>query len=125
VTRLHSAVTSGFTEPAELVLRDRAALESAWRTLHDGIAGNPVPTVDLSTRMVVLVALGPRNTGGHAIHVDSVTADGSRATVHYTATSPGPACMTAQMLTSPVDAVSAPRADGPVRFERRNVVQQC
>jgi hypothetical protein len=125
LTRLLSVATSGFTEPAELVLRDRAALESAWRTLHDGLPGNPAPPLDLATRIAVLVALGPRNTGGYTVRVDSVTTDGSRATVHYTVTSPGPSCMTTQALTSPVDVVSVARIDGAVRFDRRDVVQQC
>lgn len=125
LTRLHSAATSGFSEPAELVLRDRTALDDAWRTLHSSLPGNPAPTVDLSTKMVVLVALGTRNTGGHGVRVDSVMWDGSRTTVHYTATAPGSTCMTPQMITSPVDIVSVTRHDGPVRFERRNVVQPC
>src|SRR5437764_12715579 len=71
-TRLLSAVTSGFTEPAELVLRDEAALANAWRTLNNGVPGNPAPTVDFSKKMVVLLALGQRNTGGYAVRFDSM-----------------------------------------------------
>ncbi|MES2525045.1 MAG: protease complex subunit PrcB family protein [Gemmatimonadota bacterium] len=125
MTRVYSAATSGFTEPAELVLRDQAALDDAWRTLHSRLPGNPAPAVDLSTRMVVVVALGSRNTGGHGVRVDSVTSDGTRTTVHYTATAPGTSCMTTQMITSPVDIVSVARREGAVRFERRSVVQPC
>lgn len=125
LSRLYSAATSGFVEPAELPLRDRAALDGAWRTLHDGIPGNPAPAIDFASRMVVLVAIGPRNTGGYTVRVDAVTSDGSKATVQYTVTSPGPSCMTTQALTSPVDVVSVARLDGAVRFERRDVVQPC
>jgi hypothetical protein len=117
--------TSGFTEPVELVLRDRAALADAWRTLHAGLPGNPPPSVDLVSRMVVLVALGERSTGGHDVRVDGVVPDGDGATVRYTVTQPGPGCMTTQMITSPVVAVSVPRVAGDVRFERRTATQAC
>lgn len=124
-TRLLSATTSGFTEPAETVVREASTLASAWRTLHDGVPGNPPPSVDLVTRTVVVLALGPRNTGGYAVRTDSVTAEGTGATVHYTVTSPGPDCMTAQMLSSPVEIISFARADGQIRFVRRNATNPC
>jgi hypothetical protein len=124
-TRLLSAVTSGFTEPSNLVVRDAGALASAWRTIYDGIPGNPPPAIDLTQRMVVVLAQGPKNTGGFSIAVDSVTLDPSSVTVRYTATSPGPGCVTTQMTTSPIDVVSVPRSDLLVRFESRTVIQKC
>ena len=125
LTRLVSATTSGFTEPAELVLRDAPALAEAWRTLHGGIPAESPPAVDLARDMVVLVALGERSSGGHAVRVDGVSAAGDGATVRYTATRPGASCMTTMEITSPVDAVRVPRVDGAVRFERRDVVREC
>ena len=125
LTRLASATTSGFTEPAELVLRDAPALAEAWRTLHGGIPAESPPAVDLARDMVVLVALGERSSGGHAVRVDGVSPAGDGATVRYTATRPGASCMTTMEITSPVDAVRVPRVDGAVRFERRDVVREC
>ena len=124
-TRLLSMPTSGYAESAELVLRDAAAFAAAWRTLHQGIPGNPPPAIDFARRMVVLLALGQRNTGGHGIRFDAIVASGAGATVRYTVTSPGAGCMTTQAITSPVDVVSVPRVDGEIRFERRSVVQEC
>jgi hypothetical protein len=40
-------------------------------------------------------------------------------------TSPGPSCMTTQMLTSPVDVVVVRRIEGQAQFEARTVVQNC
>jgi len=124
-TRLVSMTTSGFTEPAELVLRDPTALAAAWRTLYGGVPGNPAPAVDFAQKMVVLVALGQRNTGGYAIRFDSMTVEAGVPRVRYTATSPGPSCMTTQSLTSPVDVVLVRRIDGQAQFDARKVVQDC
>jgi hypothetical protein len=125
VTRLASLQTSGYAEPAELVLRDAAAATAAWNRAHGGEAGTPFPDTDFTRRMVVLLALGERSTGGHAVRFDGMTTGGGGATVRYTATAPGPSCMTTQMMTQPVEIVSVPRVEGAVRFERRDVVEEC
>lgn len=117
--------TSGYTEPAELVLRDAGGAVDAWNTMYSGVAGNPPPAVDFARDMIVVVALGQRSTGGFTIRVDSVSTSGGGATVHYTVTTPGPSCMTTQMMTSPVDVVRVPRVEGDVRFDRRVIVQDC
>ena len=124
-TRILAQNTSGYPEPAELVLRDHAALEAAWRTLFAGSQGTPLPVVDFKKATLVLLALGEQRTGGHSVHFDRLTTQGSTAVVHYTATKPGPGCMTTMMVTSPVDLVSVPRIAGAVRFEKREVVEPC
>lgn len=125
VTRLASMQTSGYARPLELVVRDAAGWQAAWATLHDGMPGEPPPAVDFDGSMVLLVAIGERPTGGYDVRVDSVVPQGRGGRVHYTVVSPGPSCMTAQSLTSPVDVVRAPRLDGDVTFERRAVTQDC
>jgi hypothetical protein len=124
-TRILTQRTSGFDEEAERVIRDQAALESAWKTLFNGIPGNAPPAVDFTRETVLLVALGGRSTGGHAVRIDAVSRAGNGAVVQYTATSPGPGCMTTQSLTSPVEVVRTARIEGAVRFERRSIVQPC
>jgi hypothetical protein len=124
-TRLLSATTSGYTESAELVLRDKAAFAAAWNTVHNGIPGNPAPTVDFGQKMVVLVALGQRNTGGFSVSFDSMTVEAGTPRVRYTVTSPGASCMTAQVLTSPVDIVVVRRVEAQAQFIARPVVKEC
>jgi hypothetical protein len=124
-SRILTQNTSGFDESAELAIRDQAALESAWARLFNQVQGNPAPAVDFTRETVILVALGRRTSGGNAVRVDGVTRAGEGALVRYTATSPGPGCMTTQSLTSPVDVVRVPRISGAVRFERHEVVERC
>jgi len=125
VDTLLSASTSGFDESAELVLRDATAFATAWRTAHNGVAGNEPPIVDFRSDMVVVLALGTHRTGGYSVRFDRMTTDGSGAIVHYTVTRPGPDCMTTQMITSPLQVVRVPRVEGTIRFERREVVERC
>ena len=124
-TRILAQNTSGYPEPAELVLRDRAAFETAWRTLFSGNQGTPLPAVDFTKSTLVLLALGEQRTGGHAVRFDRVTRQGGAAVVHYTVTQPGPGCMSTMMITSPVELVSVPRISGEVRFEKAVVVEPC
>jgi hypothetical protein len=124
-TRILTQRTSGFDEAAELVIRDRAALESAWARIFNQVQGNPAPAVDFGQETIILVALGGSSSGGHAVHVDSIDRSGSEVVVRYTATSPAPGCTTTQSLTSPVDAVRTRRIAGAVRFQRHDVVQPC
>ena len=123
--RVKSALTSGYTEPAELVVRDQKSLNDAWSTLSNGVAGNPAPTINLTRTSIVIVALGTRNTGGYDIKTDAVETEGNNVIVHYTVTTPGPDCMTSQMQTSPVDVISFDRAKGDVRFKQHTVVGKC
>jgi hypothetical protein len=123
-TRLLSAPTSGFTEPAQLVIRDLNALNATWIIVNQGVALTPVPSVDLSEKMVVVLALGARQTGGYAIHFDSITVQADIAIVHYTINTPGLNCVSVQTLTSPVDVVVVPRFE-LVRFDAITLLQQC
>ena len=124
-TRILNQNTSGYAEPAEVVIRDRAGLDAAWSTLFQGIPGNPPPAVDFAREMVILIALGERRSGGFTVRVDELVAQAGGVVVRYAASSPGRECMSTQMLTSPVEVVRSPRAAGAVRFERRDVVAEC
>jgi hypothetical protein len=126
VTPVFSSTVSGFSGPAEMVLRDEPALQKAMHEArHDVLLEETPINVDFSRQMVILVATGTRNSGGHGIRVDEVSRQNDAMVVRYTVTRPGPDCMTTQSITSPVTAVSVPRMDGPVTFDRREVVEDC
>jgi hypothetical protein len=126
VTPVFSSQVSGFSSPAEKVLRDEAALQQAMtEARHDVLIEERPIDVDFSRQMVILVATGTRNSGGHGIRVDEVSRQNDSMVVRYTVTRPGPDCMTTQVITSPFTAVSVPRMEGAVTFDRREVVQDC
>lgn len=123
-TRLYSSWNSRFPESAEKVLHSAAELAPVWRAIN-GDSAAPVPAVDFTRQMVVFIALGQRMSGGYSLKFDGMSATSGGSVVRYTATSPGPGCMNAQVLSSPVEMVAVPRTAGTVTFERRDVVQSC
>ncbi len=122
---LYHALVSEYGMGEETVVRDRAAWDAAWARLQNGMVAPPLPAVDFSASSVVLVAIGQRSSGGHDVRVTGVTRDGADAVVRYAVTEPAPGCMTAQMITSPVDVVRVPRIVGHARFERATVRGTC
>jgi hypothetical protein len=123
---LFTSTTSQPGEPGVQVLRDRRGWEAAWRQLHGGDAGGPAPAVDFAREAVVVVALGERPSGGHAVRVEGTSAGADGALVlHVTETVPGPGCMSTMQITAPVDVVRVPRVAGAVRAVTRRVAEPC
>ena len=126
-SRVYRTLTSGFTAPTELVVRDAAAWREAWGQITGPIVPQPErPAVDFGREAVVVVAAGERWTGGWTVTVDSVApTNGGGLTVSYTLSGPGAGCVAAQTITSPVDVVRVPRPSGEVRFTSRTVRTPC
>jgi len=108
------------------VVRD----SQAWSALWAQIVANhsptpPVPSIDFSREMLIVAAMGTRNTGGYSIKVESVSGSSTELVATVTATSPGRSCMTTQALTAPVDIVRVPRSELPVRFVEQRSVNEC
>jgi len=117
---------SGFTERARLAIRDQDAWASAWTTVMAQSA-SPVgpPQVDFESEMVVLAAMGQRNTGGYTIEIREAAANAEALYVSVVETSPGSGCGTTQALTQPVVMARVARYDGEVRFINNEVTRNC
>ncbi|MEO6222517.1 MAG: hypothetical protein ABIP90_04650, partial [Vicinamibacterales bacterium] len=62
------AFYSGIDTPERLVIRNLAAWGAAWAQIHARqVPAPPLPTIDFSTRTVIVVAMGTRPTGGYGI----------------------------------------------------------
>ena len=123
--RLYSAASSGFEESAQRIVSDPAQWESDWRQLHGGLAAGGAPPVDFTRDVVVLVAMGTRNSGGHAVRIDGVSPSGADLTVQVTLVSPGASCMTTQEITQPAEAVRVRKPSGRVRLVTRTETTAC
>jgi len=99
------------------LIKDAASWASAW----DQIAGNvsplpPLPAVDFSTEMVIVLAMGSKPSSGYGIAISAVARDQTGALfVTVTETSPAAKdCGQLTVITSPVDFVIIPRSDANV-----------
>lgn len=118
---------SGLREPQRTVVRDEAAWRALWSAIWRGTSPEPaLPPIDFAREMVVVAALGERNTGGYGILIDSATTtSGGPLVVWIRSIRPGPGCMTTQALTQPVDAARLPRSEAAVEFREQPAVADC
>lgn len=109
---------SGFNEPTRLVITNQAEWEKVWQ--KHNIRRTPVPEVpkvDFEKEMVLLVAMGMRNTGGYSIAIARIEKEEGRMVVHVDTKSPPPGAITLQALTAPFHVVAAKSRELPVVFK--------
>jgi hypothetical protein len=121
------AFNSGFDMPARLVVIDADTWRAVWNQIYLRSAPvPPLPVVDFSKEMIVVVALGSRSTGGFNILLtgaNELSADGT--TISISSVSPGPGCITTQAFVEPVDIARVARRNGEVRFVEQSRVAEC
>lgn len=118
--------SSGLEDSARTVVRDAQAWSALWAQIVANHSPTPpVPSIDFSREMLIVAAMGTRNTGGYSIKVESVSGSSTELVATVTATSPGRSCMTTQAFTAPVDIMRVPRSELPVRFVEQRSVNEC
>ena len=119
--------TSGLTKPEQLVIKDAKEWREVWERIHCKVISPvpPLPEIDFTKEMLVVVALGTRPTGGYGIFVDRAVDKNNRREITVGKQTPGKNCFTTQALTQPVDIVRLPKTDLPVSFKETEVVRDC
>jgi hypothetical protein len=117
---------SGIPDSQRVVIRDAAAWRRYWSAIHQPFIPPPaVPDVDFTREMVVLAAMGTRQSGGFGIRIDSTTMEPARLTVQVTQRLPGRGCAVPAVVTQPVDLVRVPATTLPVAFAERVERTDC
>jgi hypothetical protein len=117
---------SGMTDSARLVIRSEADWRRTWAQLVGHIAPAPAPpSVDFTTDMVVVVAMGTRPTAGNMIRVARVGRSSGVTYVDVVSETPSVRCKATQRMTSPADVVVVPRIEEPVAFVETLDVRGC
>ena len=107
------------SDPAVVVIRD----SSAWAEFveRSGLRApsrkpeEPIPSIDFSSEMSIVVLLGGRPTSGYGIRVDQIRHRGASVIVSATEVV---SCMTVlQVVTYPMVAVAVTRSDRTVAVE--------
>lgn len=132
VQQLDSTLASYYRYNSALEDSARFVVRTAdeWTVLWNRIVANhgptpPVPAIDFEKEMLLVAAMGTRNTGGYSIQIEAVDKDSSAITASVRSRSPGNNCITTQALTAPVDIVRIPRSDLPVQFVEEHIVTNC
>lgn len=100
-------------ERAYVVARNPQEWTDLWARV-----GDPAPVALPDDRMAVAVFLGPRDTGGYGVAIDTVQQAADGIVVGYHERVPGPAQAVAQMQTSPYAVRLLPKVAGAAKFQR-------
>ena len=120
--RLGQWTHSGIGESRRLVIRDANSFAAFWSELGAGDR----PQVDFTRYLVIAAAAGQQPTGGYGVTVSKVSLSGGDLTAEVVEQSPGPNCVTPQVVTQPVDVVVVPAAGVKGwSFVERKAVGDC
>ncbi len=124
--RVSFTYNSGLDDPLRVLIRDGEAWSQMWKRIHSrGWPLPPLPEIDFSREMVVVVALGARPTGGYGIIVDGAYERNDRLEIIIRKQTPGKTCFNTQSVTQPVDIVRLPKMERLVVFKEDEVVHEC
>jgi hypothetical protein len=117
---------SGLRDSLNTVVRDSLAWRDMWRQINQPFVPQPaLPAVDFSKEMVIVTALGARQSGGYDVVIEGATLDSSAIDIAVRHTRPAPGCPVEAVVTQPVDVAKMPRATRSVRFHERHLVVPC
>jgi hypothetical protein len=126
VDHLYKNAKSQLPSGVRLAIMDTADWAAIWRRVVGTSSPAPVPAVDFSREMLLVVGMGQAPCMGYQINVDTVFRDKDKriyAVVrerHH-----GSRCGCLNEVVSPVDVVRVPRTVRPVTFLERRETNVC
>jgi hypothetical protein len=123
---------SGIWDERRMVIRDRETWFDVWKRINSpGPTRAPYPTmlplpeIEFSRDMLLVVTMGARPAARYAIIVDAVSERAKQIEIVVRNVSPGLGCIETQSLTQPVDIVQLQKREGSIVFRDLEVVTQC
>jgi hypothetical protein len=110
---LDATQDSGVLAKREVVVKDQDSWAALWAEHGKGRA---LPAVDFSRQMVIGVFAGQLYSPCYNMHIQSITSDQSRVTVHYVIVPPAAGVMCVATVASMAQVVAIDRTSLPVVF---------
>jgi protease stability complex PrcB-like protein len=112
-----AGIQSAVRTPAATTITTRMVLEEVWFAIHaNQLTPPPVPEIDFSAEMVVLLILGERPSAGYSVRVSGATMGERAALITIQVRAPEPGRMTAAVVTSPFEISAIGITNVPVTF---------
>ena len=109
-------------KPVRLVIKDRDEFNDFWKGLvSPGRFLPPLPEVDFSKEMIVVVGMGLRPSPGFGIMIDGACEANGQIELFVSKVEDGPCGAVPDVVTSPADIVRIPRSDLPITFREIQV----
>jgi PrcB C-terminal len=101
--------------PIVAALRAQPEWHRFWGLDPRAGMATPVPDVDFTASMVLVVEIGGRPSSGHSVEIERIAEVGGVLYVCAVETRPGPNCFKFGMVTYPDTWATTPHFDGPLR----------
>ena len=108
--------------PFRLIIKNRDEFSKFWDRFRNqrGFLP-PLPEVDFSKEMIVVVGLGLRPSPGFVIMIDGACEVDGKVELFISKVEDGPCSPTLGVTTAPADIVRIPRSDLPIKFREIEV----
>lgn len=121
---------SGMKSKQRLIIRDAATWASTWKEMTSIFGDRArssapvVPAVDFTKNVLIVAAMGTRESGGYWIDIDEVRIAAGEVLVSVSEYSPN-GCAVTEAVTAPVAIAVVPRFVGRAMFVERTVQHKC
>lgn len=107
----------------EKVIASDFEFKTEWEKTFSSNSQPPeVPVVDFEKRVVVLLMLDHKPTGGYGIDDINLSYNQAEVVVRYSEVEPGPYCGTYQATTRPYVFISIPKLDGEITIIKEKII---
>lgn len=117
---------SAIETPRNRIVKDKADFAMLWleHTAHETPPPVP-PDVDFSESTVAAVFAGNQSTGGYSLTLTGLDKTPGGWEVRLSLVTPGPDCMTTQVITQPWAMVRVPGHDQPINIQISPTRSSC
>jgi hypothetical protein len=125
-TLIANGSNSGYVKKERIIIKNRADFQKMWENLYINFSEKPqLPDVNFSNQMILGVFFGEYTSGGGSIAVKSVDMYDDAVIVNIEEVTPGPNCVTTDVMTQPYQIVRIPKVISPLKFVTIHTVRNC
>ena len=118
----HSPVWQLGDKPLRLIIKNHDEFNDFWKGLASPSSFlPPLPEVDFSKEIIVVVGMGLRPSPGFIIMIDGACEVDGQVELFVSKVEDGPCGVVPGVVTSPADVVRIPRSDLPIVFRESQV----
>ena len=125
-SEIQTGKNSSYTKYTTKEIVNIKELSAVWINLFTKYDRKPpVPTIDFDNKMLVVIALGERNTGGYSIQVNSILETKNEIKINVSENKPGPTCLTSSVMVYPFQLIEIPKTAKKITFTKAVDIHEC
>jgi protease stability complex PrcB-like protein len=123
---LNSGTNGDFPEKSNKVISNQTDYNDAWGAAFSRFFDKQKPArIDFENKMILLVTMGEKTSGGYTIKIDSIKEDEKTLVVTILETSPGKGCMNTSVMTYPYQIIELKKSKKEVVFKTIEKIYNC